>query len=81
MYKGFIISWIDNDDTGVLKAINNAPKELPTVFTFNDLDGTPMFCCGGREMNADGIRLWGQDVILLQRKGPKLAGENRDAAI
>jgi hypothetical protein len=59
LYKGFIISWIDKADSTVLDSINQRDKELPVVLTFSEADSTPIFCCVGREMNADGIRLWG----------------------
>jgi len=50
------------------------------VLTFNDIDGSAMFCCGGRPMNEEGIRQWGIDVLMQQRSGTKLAGEKRDAS-
>lgn len=59
LYKGFVISWIDNADTKLLDSIGYGSRDLPTVITFNEIDGSPIFCCGGREMTADGIRIWG----------------------
>jgi hypothetical protein len=50
------------------------------VLTFNDIDGSAMFCCDGRPMNEEGIIQWGIDVLKQQRSGTKLAGEKRDAS-
>ena len=81
LFKGFAVSWVDVADTKLLNSIGHAGRELPSLLTFSETDGTAIFCCGGREMTADGIRLWGQDVIIAQRTGSSLAGEQRDPSV
>lgn len=81
LYRGFIVSWIDNTDTQMLRSIVDAPTTLPTILTFSEIDGEPIFCCFGKDMDGEGVRQWAQDVLLMQRNGQKLVGETRDAAI
>ena len=65
----------------MLRSIVDAPTTLPTILTFSEIDGEPIFCCFGKDMDGEGVRQWAQDVLLMQRNGQKLVGETRDAAI
>jgi hypothetical protein len=64
VYKGFIVQWIDTANTSILDSMRDAPKELPTILTFSEIDGRPMFCCDGKDMDADNIRIWATDVLI-----------------
>jgi hypothetical protein len=62
LFKGFIVTYIDKKDTKLLREFKMSDDKLPLVLTYSEIDGAPIFC--DRELVADEIRLWGQDVLL-----------------